>query len=222
MITKKDIIILVISLILAVLSYILLQIGRPDLSIVSSFILYSIAIGMSFLLLYEIIFFIIGKRTINPINLVYPILFAYAYFMSKKAVTGVIAEAMGAKGLLPAIVRLTSYFTGELGAWHQVLGVWIGFITFGAAFALLFYVLSEVAAGRLSISEARFISILAGFGVAAGFVTAHLAQTAYMYPFTVLGGTAAVYIPMYVFSFMISIAVIGVAIYFLILKSIKV
>ena len=220
MISKRDIIILTISLILAIFSYYFLSTGKPELTILSSFILYSISIGMSFVLLYEIVFFTIGKGRINPIHFIYPVLFAYAYFMAKKAVTGVIAEAMGAKGLLPAIIRITSYFTGELGAWHQVLGVWLGFLTFGAAFALIFYVLTQAALGRISYSEARFISILAGFGIAAGFVTAHLAQTAYMYPFTIFTttGTTVIYVPMYVFSFIVSLLVIIAAIYFLVMR----
>jgi len=220
MIQKKDLFILILSIILAILTYFLLYIGLPNYATLTAFILYSIAIGMSFVLLYEIISFVIGKGSINPIHFLYPVLFAYAYFMAKKSVTGVIAESVGAKGLLPAIIRITSYFTGELGAWHQVLGVWIGFITFGAAFALIFYAITQASLGRLTYDEAKFISILAGFGIASGFVTAHLAQSGYMYPFTIFTtiGTTVLYVPMYVISFIVSMICILAAIYFLFIK----
>ena len=214
---KFDLILLLVSIILIASSYISLQIGYPEISTTLAFIAYSITIAMSFVLIYEIVAFVLRKGEINPLHVIYPVLFAVSYFIAKKSVTGVIAEAMGAKGLLPAILRITAYFTGELGAWHQILGVWIGFLTFGASFALIFYALTQAALGRLTYDEARFISILAGFGIASGFVTAHLAQTAYMYPFTAFtaAGVVTIYVPMYIFSFIISMLTIITALYVL-------
>lgn len=208
---------LLINIVLLLLASIFLTVGRNDLATLFAFISFSIAIGMSFMLLYDIIMFIVGKGEIKYEKFLYPVLFAVSYFLAKKAVTGVIAEAMGAKGLLPAIYRIVGYLTGTYGSTIQLIGMWVGFIAFAAAFMIIVYSLQMAALGRITEENARIASLLGGFGIASGFVTAHLAQTGFLYPFTIVGNVY-LNVPMFVFTLFFSVLSIIAALFIMIMR----
>jgi hypothetical protein len=64
------------------------------------------------------------------------------------------------------------------------------------------------------MNKALEVAILAGFGIAAGFVTGHLATTAFLYPFAVTGGPT-IYIPIFGITLTIGLAAILGSIYLL-------
>lgn len=206
-------------ILIALISIIFLTLGNyylkfyPTIATVFGFISFSIGIGMSILLLYEVVVMIVNKKPVEPILLIFPVIAALGYSLAKKSITGVPAEVMGSKGLTGSIVRIVGTLTGKYGTPIQVFGVWLGFITMGASIAVILYAILEYISGRLSYSKTLTVALLSGFGIASGFVTGHLSMTAFLYPFYTLGTT--MYAPVYIVTSMISLLTLAGSIYIL-------
>jgi hypothetical protein len=189
----------------------------PTNAAILGFIVFSISIGISLLLLYYIVLFITRRELFNPILLFFPLLAALGYSLAKKAITGVPIQVLGATGPEAALLRIISLLSGY-GTPIEVFGVWLGFIVMGASLALIFYTMIETIYNKIDIDRALKIAIISGFGVAAGFVTGHLANTAFLYPFAVTGGPT-IYIPVFAITATIGLAALLGAIYFLKVRS---
>ncbi len=188
---------------------------NPINAAIFGFIVFSISIGLSFLLLYYIVLFIVRKEMFNPILLFFPLLAALGYSLSKRAITGVPVQVLGATGPEAALLQIVSLLSGY-GTTIEIFGAWLGFIVMGASIGLILFVLVEAVYNKIEINKALEVVILSGFGIAAGFVTGHLATTAFLYPFAVTGGPT-IYIPIFGITLTIGLATLLGSIYLLII-----
>jgi len=189
----------------------------PVRAMVLGFIAFSIGMGLSLLLIYEVFEFVVHRRPFDAILLIFPVIAAFGYSLAKMSVTGVALEVMGAKGPTAAVLRIVQVLTGQYGTPLEVFGVWLGFITMGASIAIIIYAILEALTERLEYEKAVTVSILGGFGIASGFVTGHLAMTSFLYPFFSLAGTP-VYIPVFAIALTIGLLAILGGIYLLLSK----
>jgi hypothetical protein len=185
---------------------------NPVLSLYAGFIDFALGFGLSLLLLYYIALFIAKREPFNPLLLFFPLIGALGYSLAKKAVTGTTLEVLGAKGPTAAILYITKLLTGQYGTPLEIFGAWLGFIIMGASIALIFYTLVNTALGKITLEKATTVAILSGFGIAAGFVTGHLATTSFLYPFAVAGGPT-IYIPTFIVSATIGLLVLFASVY---------
>jgi len=189
----------------------------PTRAMILGFIAFSIGIGLSLLLIYEVFEFVVHKRPFDAILLVFPVIAAFGYSLAKKSITGVPLEVMGAKGTTAAIFRIVQILTGQYGTPLETFGVWLGFITMGASIAIIIYAILQALTGRLEYEKAVTVAILGGFGIASGFVTGHLAMTSFLYPFFTLAGTP-VYVPVFAIALTIGLLAVLGGIYLLLSK----
>ena len=210
-ITKLYIALVIVGLLLLYIGYNSI-ITNPILALYSGFIDFALGFGLSLLLLYYIALFIAKKEPFNPILLFFPLIGALGYSLAKKSVTGTTLEVLGAKGPTAAVLYIVQLLTGQYGTPIETFGAWLGFIIIGASIALIFYTLVDAALGKISQDKATTIAILAGFGIAAGFVTAHLSTTSFLYPFAITGGPT-IYIPTFVISAIIGLMTLVASIY---------
>ncbi|MGC9133544.1 MAG: hypothetical protein ACP5GJ_04050 [Nanopusillaceae archaeon] len=186
---------------------------NPANAAILGFIVFSISVGLSFLLLYYIVLFIIRKEMFNPILLFFPLLAALGYSLAKKAITGVSVQVLGSTGPQAALLQIVSLLSGY-GTTIEIFGAWLGFIVIGASIALILFVLILASYNQIEMNRALEVAILAGFGIAAGFVTGHLATTSFLYPFAATGGPT-IYIPVFGITLTIGLAALVGSIYLL-------
>ncbi|MGC9133447.1 MAG: hypothetical protein ACP5GJ_03555 [Nanopusillaceae archaeon] len=210
-INKIYIALLVVGLVLLYIGYNSIT-TNPVLSLYAGFIDFALGFGLSLLLLYYIALFIARREPFNPLLLFFPLIGALGYSLAKKAVTGTTLEVLGAKGPTAAISYIVQLLTGQYGTPIETIGAWLGFIIIGASIALIFYTLVNVAWGKITSDKATTVAILAGFGIAAGFVTGHLATTSFLYPFAISSGPT-IYIPTFIVSATIGLLILFASVY---------
>jgi hypothetical protein len=153
--------------------------------------------------LYKVVMFVFRGESISPLHLTYFLLPGISYAILKYSLFGVPAESLGAKGALPSIVRFVSTLLGQSGSISQTIGVWIGTISMALSFVFGFILLGDLVSGKISREEFHFQAIWVGLLCVGGFITAHLAQTGWLFPVTVMsvgGEVVTSYMPLYVVS----------------------
>ena len=194
-------------ILLFLFAFIFYQIKRFDYLFIAGLLISIIGAGF---FVYAAIKLLIGLKE-GKINFVYIpfLIFPFlGYSIMKYSLYGVPMESMGAKGLVPSLIRLGMILLGTTTTPAQVVGIWVGFIAMVLGVIGGFYAILDYLSGRITLDQAKKLGYIVGMCVVGGFVTAHLAQTGYMFPVTILsieGYTIVQNIPLYVIGLILSL-----------------